>query len=226
MVNVDGATGPHWTQEQTETVREQRGIQWDPAEFWITMNMIYSDYSEVFREYGVRDKIFLYADMARAFLEDADAKPGKLSRYYRCVVGAETPNAEPQKEAEVCRMNWIEKEISGPKSARMCEAPRKALTKEMAQNWASNMRNADGSMGPHWSIDQIKRVMAQMSIGGDPYRFWVAINEVYSRLGPTLEKYGVNSIEAYVDIVKAFWLSDKSAVDDKLTAYYEHVLKH
>lgn len=62
MVNVDGTTGPHWTQEQTEAVKNQRGIQWDPVEFWAAMNMIYSDYSEVFREYGVRDKIYLYAD--------------------------------------------------------------------------------------------------------------------------------------------------------------------
>lgn len=86
MVNVDRTTGPHWTREQTEAVKNQRGIQWDPAEFWAAMNMIYSDYSEVFREYGVRDKIFLYADMAYAFLSDKDAKSGKLARYYRCIV--------------------------------------------------------------------------------------------------------------------------------------------
>ncbi len=86
MENTDGTTGPHWTLEQTEIVKNQRGIQWDAVEFWVTMNMIYSDYSEVFKTYGVRDKIYLYADMAAAFLDDQDARPGKLARYYNSVV--------------------------------------------------------------------------------------------------------------------------------------------
>jgi len=50
------------------------------------MNMVYSDYSEVFKTYGVRDKIYLYADMAAAFLDDQDARPGKLVRYYNSIV--------------------------------------------------------------------------------------------------------------------------------------------
>lgn len=86
MENADGTTGPHWTIEQTEVVKNQRGIQWDPVEFNLAMNMIYSDYSEVFQTYGVRDKIYLYADMAYAFLSDKDARPGKLALYYQNIV--------------------------------------------------------------------------------------------------------------------------------------------
>jgi len=86
MENADGTTGPHWTMEQTEIVKNQRGIQWDAQEFNVAINMIYFDYSEVFKEYGVRDKIFLYADMAYAFLSDKDARPGKLARYYNSIV--------------------------------------------------------------------------------------------------------------------------------------------
>jgi len=86
MENTDGTSGPHWSIEQTEKVRNQRGISGDPTEFWVAMNMIYSDYSEVFKAYGVRDKIYLYADMAEAFLKDQDAQPGKLARYYNSIV--------------------------------------------------------------------------------------------------------------------------------------------
>lgn len=86
MENADGSTGPHWTPEETEIVKNQRGIQWDSLEFNLAMNMIYSDYSEVFKDYGVRDKIFLYADMAYAFLSDKDAQPEKLARYYNYIV--------------------------------------------------------------------------------------------------------------------------------------------
>lgn len=86
MENVDGTTGPHWTMEQAEIVKNQCGIKCDPIEFFVAMNLIYSDYSEVFKKYGVRDKIYLYADMAEAFLDDPDAQPGKLARYYDCIV--------------------------------------------------------------------------------------------------------------------------------------------
>ena len=79
-------------------------------------------------------------------------------------------------------MERMSRGIVGAKGA----CPHCGLTKEMAQKWASSLRNADGSTGPHWSIDQIKRVMAQMNIGGDPRRFWIAMNEVYGSLGSTL----------------------------------------
>lgn len=86
MENTDGTTGPHWTMEQTEIVKNQRGIQWEATEFWVAMNLVYSKYGEIFRTYGVRDKIFLYADIAYAFLNDKDATPGKLARYFTYVV--------------------------------------------------------------------------------------------------------------------------------------------
>lgn len=86
MVNTDGSTGPHWSMEQTEIVKNQRGINWNALEFWVAMNMVYSDYSEVFKTYGVRDKIYLYADIAYAFLADADAEPGKLAKYYNSII--------------------------------------------------------------------------------------------------------------------------------------------
>ena len=86
MENADGTAGPHWRIEQTEQVRNQRGISCNPIEFWITINMIYSDYSNVFKIYGVREKIFLYADMAQAFLQDKDANPEKLKLYFEYIV--------------------------------------------------------------------------------------------------------------------------------------------
>nr|DAP96415.1 MAG TPA: hypothetical protein [Caudoviricetes sp.] len=86
MVNEDGSTGGHWTMEQTSAVAESLGISWDkitPWCWWVTMNMMYSDYSGVAEKYGVSIAEF-YADMACAFLMDKDA-PGakeKLGAYY------------------------------------------------------------------------------------------------------------------------------------------------
>lgn len=86
MENDDGTVGGHWTMEQTNQVRAQRGIECDPLQFWIAINMIYSDYCKVFRKYGVGEKVELYADMAKAFLDDKDAMPDKLARYYEYIV--------------------------------------------------------------------------------------------------------------------------------------------
>lgn len=90
MVNEDGTTGPHWPMEQTTALAESMRLSWDqisPWCWWITMNMMYSDYSRVAEKYGVSIAEF-YADMARAFLMDKDG-PGakkKLAAYYHGIV--------------------------------------------------------------------------------------------------------------------------------------------
>ena len=85
MENVDGTKGPHWTMEQTKQVMAQNGIECDPLEFNIAINMMYSDYAAVAKKMGV-DKTDFYAAMAKAFLDDPDAVPDKLSHYYEYVV--------------------------------------------------------------------------------------------------------------------------------------------
>ena len=88
MKNTDGSSGAHWSMEDTETVRKARNINdCKPEDFWITMNMMYSDYQGVAKKYGI-DKPEFYADMARGFLVDKDSKQGreKLEAYYDHVV--------------------------------------------------------------------------------------------------------------------------------------------
>lgn len=88
MQNADGTTGPHWTMEKTEEARAQRGINCDPLEFWVAMNMIYSDYAKVAEKVNANSMDF-YVYMAKAFLEDKDARNQggeKLARYYEYVV--------------------------------------------------------------------------------------------------------------------------------------------
>lgn len=88
MKNADGTTGPHWTMEKTEEARAQRGISCDPLAFWVAMNMIYSDYAKVAEKVNANSMDF-YVYMAKAFLEDEDARNQggeKLARYYEYVV--------------------------------------------------------------------------------------------------------------------------------------------
>lgn len=85
MENADGTTGPHWTMEQTEQARKQRGIECDPLRFYVTMNMMYSDYCKAAEKVSANSMDF-YAYMSKAFLDDKDAQPDKLERYYNCIV--------------------------------------------------------------------------------------------------------------------------------------------
>lgn len=82
--NADGTKGCHWTLEQTQDVAKQRNINCDPNDFWAVMNMMYSDYCQVAKRQSV-DTPGFYADMAKAFLEDADAADGKAYLYWDCI---------------------------------------------------------------------------------------------------------------------------------------------
>ena len=53
------------------------------------MNAMYSDYCEVAKKYGV-DQTDFYADMAKAWMNDKDAKKNKSALYYECVVEKDT----------------------------------------------------------------------------------------------------------------------------------------
>lgn len=100
------------------------------------------------------------------------------------------------------------------------------LTSEMAHEWVNHMENADGTTGAHWPLDQTKRIQAEREIGGDPLKFWVAMNATYSDLCQFFVKHGISNMNAYVDYVLAFWLDDQDAVPNKLAAYYESVVEH
>lgn len=85
MQNADGSNGGHWTVEETNGVGVPNGIDdfvWNTA-----MNMMYSDYGEVAMRYGVSTAEF-FADLAKAFLFDKDAKEPKekLAEYYHHIV--------------------------------------------------------------------------------------------------------------------------------------------
>lgn len=88
MKNEDGTRGAHWDMQQTEGVRNSRGMNdIEPEAFYVTMNMMYSDYQNVMKKFGV-DRPEVYAEMAKAFLCDKDSKQGmeKLKAYYCYIV--------------------------------------------------------------------------------------------------------------------------------------------
>lgn len=85
MQNADGTKGPHWTMDQTKQFAQQKGIDCDPLELWVAMNMMYSDYCAVAKKLQ-QNTVDFYLMLAQAFLDDKDAGEGKLAKYYKCVV--------------------------------------------------------------------------------------------------------------------------------------------
>lgn len=85
MQNADGTKGPHWTMDQTKQFAQQKSVDCDPLEFWVAMNMMYSDYCAAAKKLQMNTVDF-YLMLAQAFLDDKDAGEGKLAKYYQCIV--------------------------------------------------------------------------------------------------------------------------------------------
>lgn len=85
MKGANGVKGQHWTMEQAKQIMQRHGYQANSVEFYVTLNMMKSDYVKAAQKLGV-DKEEFYAAMADAFLNDEDAKDHKLVRYCRAVV--------------------------------------------------------------------------------------------------------------------------------------------
>lgn len=99
------------------------------------------------------------------------------------------------------------------------------FNRKMAEEWAAALENADGTKGPHFSMEKAKELMTQFSVDCDAILFWVVLNAVYSDDVLVAKKHNVNTAEYYVDMAKA-WINDKDAVKDKATAYYTYIVRH
>ena len=86
MENVDGSRGEHWDMEQTTQAARQVGIQFtsfNMCDWYYTLNMMWSDYSNVFG-----NDSNTYISLAKAWLMDPDVPEGTAWRYYKNVVKA------------------------------------------------------------------------------------------------------------------------------------------
>jgi len=99
------------------------------------------------------------------------------------------------------------------------------FSREDAEKWVRSMKNADGTKGEHWNFDQVEQVIRQRRLKVDPVDMYIALNATYSDLSKFFQKHGINTMDAYVDFAKMFWLEDEDAVDDKMAAYYMYVVK-
>lgn len=80
LENEDGTVGAHWNLEDTTSVAKQFEVvfkDFDKYDWCYVMNMLYSDYFG-----AVPNETNTYVKLAKKFLQDKDADPGKAFRYY------------------------------------------------------------------------------------------------------------------------------------------------
>lgn len=88
LIGADGTRGGRWSMEDVRSLAEKRGYttEAEMVEFWVVINMLRADYGEVMKHYGVSSPD-LYADMARAWINDPDAVEDKAGKYMEHVLG-------------------------------------------------------------------------------------------------------------------------------------------
>lgn len=101
------------------------------------------------------------------------------------------------------------------------------LDREMAMLWTRDIINADGTTGPHWSMEKVRQVMDQRGMipGYDQLQFYAVLNSIYSDYCAVANKYGVNKPEFYIDMAKA-WIDDADAAENKAARYFAYIVKH
>ena len=101
--------------------------------------------------------------------------------------------------------------------------------RETAMQWAERMQNADGSTGPHWTMEQTTAVAESMGIQAPVVPRWawgVTMNMMYSDYYPVAVEFGLNRPEFYAALAKAFLIDkDGPGPERKLMEYYEHIAK-
>lgn len=80
--------GGKWTMDEAWKLARRMGISGEAAdmiEFYAVINAMHADYYEVAKKHGVAKPEF-FADMACAWMNDADAVEGKAKAYFEHVV--------------------------------------------------------------------------------------------------------------------------------------------
>lgn len=74
--------GQNWSYQQVKEFVEARGVDRCFVHWYLVMNMVYNDYYNTAKLYGLQDDVEFYYSMAKDFIDDPDAKPMKVDKYF------------------------------------------------------------------------------------------------------------------------------------------------
>lgn len=75
--------GQQWNWSQIEEYIASKGLNTECTEKWyLVMNMVYNDYYDTAKTFGHLGDVEFFYHLAKDFIEDPDAKPLKVEKYF------------------------------------------------------------------------------------------------------------------------------------------------
>lgn len=74
--------GQYWSYDDVANFLKDKGITTDIVDYYLVMNMAYNDYYSTAATYGLQKDAEFYFSLAKDFIQDPDAKPHKVSKYF------------------------------------------------------------------------------------------------------------------------------------------------
>lgn len=74
--------GQVWSYDQIKDFIASKGIHEDCVDWYLVMNMCYNDYYSTAKMFGLQNDTEFYFNLAKDFIEDPDAEPHKVARYF------------------------------------------------------------------------------------------------------------------------------------------------
>lgn len=101
------------------------------------------------------------------------------------------------------------------------------MSERDAEEWVYSMKSADGSKAPKFKYEDVEQMLKKKGWKCDPLDVWVGMNALYSDLCEVNAKFGITAEKKdyWLEAACAYWLDDEDAVEDKLTAYYNYIVK-
>ena len=74
--------GQNWSMQQVSDYLAGVDPSADSLYYYIAMNMAYNDYASTAKVFGLQNSVEFYYNIAKDFINDVDAKPYKLEKFF------------------------------------------------------------------------------------------------------------------------------------------------
>lgn len=74
--------GQYWSYTQVMDLVKSKGVTSDWVNWYLVMNMVYNDFCATAKHFGLQNDVEFFYHLAKDFIEDPDAKPMKVEKYF------------------------------------------------------------------------------------------------------------------------------------------------
>lgn len=74
--------GQYWSMQQVKDMCREHGVDKDIVNWYLVLNMVYNDYCGTAKAFGLQGDEDFFWSLAKDFIEDPDAKPFKVEKYF------------------------------------------------------------------------------------------------------------------------------------------------